>query len=257
MNSKKFRDRLIEMKKQKFIQAVEDSARAKGVPVPTINFKGCSQETENSLAHFHPDKYMICVSKRQLTMLDFEDIYETATHEVAHIFEQSHDAKFHQEHQDIRYKAWKPPKVGYVYGGGDIKPTKPVKKEEIDNVRCNYHLCRKKTALEQCKYCKGYYCKDHINPIQPGVLDITKDKPESLKLKYGEGHPCPAYIQFKIEEEQRINEEFGKALNKMSKKPMRMIESELGKSKKKANCILVLILIILIVLVLLKLKGTI
>lgn len=112
-------------------------------------------------------------------------------------------------------------------------------------------------VLEQCQYCKDYFCKDHIRAVQPGIVNLASDKPEALRLKSEEGHPCPAYIQSKIEEEKRINEDFGKALDRMSRRPLRRTEvrSSVIRGNRDNKLLIAVVVVVLIILVILKLTN--
>lgn len=88
-----FNKQLLLMKKEKFVEVVIKICKERNLPIPEINFDGCSEEN-NELAHYHPDENKICCSERQLHMQNFDDIFDTASHEVAHILELNHDSKF-------------------------------------------------------------------------------------------------------------------------------------------------------------------
>ncbi|MBI5158868.1 hypothetical protein HY992_01990 [Candidatus Micrarchaeota archaeon] len=116
-----FNENLLMQKRERFLEAVNKSCNDLSFTAPHVNFYGCSSETDDSLAHFHPDVYTICVSKIQLSKMNFEDVFNTATHEVTRIMELSHNDKFHRQHKELKARAWMPP-VGrgliYIRAGG-------------------------------------------------------------------------------------------------------------------------------------------
>jgi len=157
---------------------------------------------------------MICISKIQLIKLNYDEIEETATHEVTHILEKGHDAGFHREHEITKISAWRPPS-GVIHITGKGSKTSE-KKLRIDKTRCNYHLCRKKRKLEKCRYCKDYFCEEHIRPKPPGMPKFHSTKAEDIDFmeeyhKTG-GHPCLVYVDYIEREQKRKKEEYNRAL---------------------------------------------
>lgn len=102
-------NQVLEMKKKKFFEVVQRICLNRDLPIPILNFSGCDGETGNQLAHYHPDHNMICISERQLTMLNFEDVENVATHEVSHILIQDHSPNFDQENELNAIANWRPP----------------------------------------------------------------------------------------------------------------------------------------------------
>jgi len=66
-----FDKELLELKKKKFLEAVSRICENRNLPLPYVNFDGCPAENGDQLAHYHSDVNMICISKRQLTALNF------------------------------------------------------------------------------------------------------------------------------------------------------------------------------------------
>jgi len=181
-------EKILEIKKKKFIEVVYKICKRRDLPIPYINFDGCPDEDENQLAHYHLDTHIICVSESQLIkIIDIEDV---AIHEVTHILVMGHGSDFMNEETISSISSFSPP-AGTVFidgGGKTVKETfKEPKKSKIDKIRCNYHLCRKKRKLTKCRYCGGYYCKEHINPYKPYLFG-QKSNP-----KHKIGHPCIPY----------------------------------------------------------------
>ena len=118
--SEEFDVQLLETKKKKFIEVVNRICENRNLPAPYVNFDGCPEENEDQLAHYHPDVNMICISKRQLTVLNFDDLEEVAAHEVAHILEPNHNSNFRNEENTNKMFAWKPSGVVIIDGNQPV-----------------------------------------------------------------------------------------------------------------------------------------
>lgn len=222
MGGSKFDSQLLELKRKKFFEVVYITCKSRGLPLPTVNFDGCPGEDENQLAHYHPIGNRICVSDRQLTKLNFDNIEHTATHEVAHILEHNHGAGFQSEHEINSIGAFRPPPGVLVISENGSKPIKkPSRPVRVDTKRCNYHICREKTALYKCKLCESFFCSDHSNPRLSGMPTFKGIEPEDLLNESDESnsHPCPPYYDYlqKIDREEKAK--YGEALKKLLKKP--------------------------------------
>ena len=49
--------------------------------------------------------------------------------------------------------------------------------------KCDYHLCRKKTELHECKYCHNFFCKElsqyltsDLNPLGRKIIECCLEK---------------------------------------------------------------------------------
>ena len=129
--SENFDNQLLETKKKNFIEVVNRICGNRNLPLPYVNFDGCPAENRDQLAHYHSDVNMICISKRQLFVLNFEDLEEVAAHEVAHILEQNHDSNFRREENINKRIAWKPSGVVVIYGNQKVGL---LSKEEIEKI---------------------------------------------------------------------------------------------------------------------------
>jgi len=90
-------DQHLETKKQYARYAVEVICKSRNLPFPSFNFDGCPEEAEEELAHYHPDNNRICISKRQLNQLSFDELRDIVVHEAAHILVGNHDDDFNKE----------------------------------------------------------------------------------------------------------------------------------------------------------------
>ena len=121
--------------------------------------------------------------------------------------------------------------------------SKPKKKQREPNSKigiCHYHLCRKKTIVYRCKYCGGYFCKEHLQAKSPGMPRFNSTKPED-KLFMEEwrkpgGHPCVPYLEIWRAKQERKEEEYRQALDKLlHSKPLKTRHKPEVISKEKST----------------------
>ena len=94
MDARDFEYFLLKEKQQKFLEYVERSANFLKVDIPKVKFWECPKKKVNEVAHIHLPDGFICVSDSILKSMDFDDIKETASHEVTHLLNESHDWNF-------------------------------------------------------------------------------------------------------------------------------------------------------------------
>jgi len=223
-----FEENNLKAKEEVFKGAVKRASEVLALSTPPrVQFPEtqCPYDTGHELAHIHLDTGIICVSRTRLREMSLDQIEETASHEVAHLLNPSHDTEFQKTHSDMKLGMWSP--YGVVINGGERRkmPTKK-SKERIDKLVCNYHLCRKKTKLKQCSYCKRYFCKEHIKAKLPGTPKFDTSTSEgSRKLEEWRspgGHPCPDYFEHYEMEQENERTRYREALDKLlkSNKPL-------------------------------------
>ena len=139
-----FNKQLLLMKKEKFINTVIKICNERNLPIPEINFDGCPSEEIDELAHYHPDENKICCSERQLHMQNFDDIFDTASHEVAHILELNHDSGFIKQ-KNLNDKAGYmfPPGVTVIDNNTDNQSLSNYEKEQNLKI-LEDEICQKK-----------------------------------------------------------------------------------------------------------------
>jgi len=217
MDSETFRKKLLNTKKQRVIEIAYLVCEKERLPIPKINFKGCQQETENQLAHYHPDENKICISETQLHKLKtLKDVENTTYHELAHILEQNHGGGFVKTRNKFQLDTWRPPR-GVIYISAEVQrqireleSRQKSEKISVDKTLCNYHLCRKKRKLSQCPHCKRYFCSEHIRPVAPGKL--REDDSDYKSMSY---HPCGTYVDFARKKEENEHTAYRNALDAM------------------------------------------
>jgi hypothetical protein len=96
---------------------------------------------------------------------------------------------------------------------------------------CHYHLCRKRTKIYKCKYCGEYFCKEHLQAKPPGLprFDSTKHEDRLFMEEWHKpgGHPCVPYLEIWKAEQERKEEEYRQALDRLIKsKPIQFEKEE-------------------------------
>ena len=103
----------LEDKKQRFLQAVKDAAEFNGVKIPKVKFWGYKELnhfSSGTRAHIHIETNTICIPETELENMTYEEIEETASHEVSHLIEISHNPTFQGVKQETRTGIWRPPR---------------------------------------------------------------------------------------------------------------------------------------------------
>jgi len=204
---------LLDYKKELFLREVEKASANLGVITPRVKFWSHYENhfDEGERAHMHFNENLICIAEPELEIMNEEDIRETATHEVSHTHHHGHGWEFQKTNDNLGLSSWQPP--GGTIGAipeGYVRPK--AKKHRIIKDKCN--RCNKKIKTKECKYCGGYFCEEHLNPIEAGFNKFRKfvgnDKEKT--------HPCMGYNNYLIEEEARKEKEYEEALGRLCKK---------------------------------------
>ncbi len=215
---------LSKLKEECFRETVKKTAKTFGLKfTPTVKIWDgvCPYGSGNEIAHAHPKIRLICISRGNLEGLSLEDVEQTAVHETTHMRHLDHGSGFVTDMEDAQLTSWlishKPSQVTIK---SKIRAT-----PEIDKLRCNYHLCRKKTKLFKCKHCENYYCKEHKEPKLVLTLHYINTQHEPLRSQLYEiyksesGHPDVIFTKEHWEDLKFQKEEHEKkiwdALNKM------------------------------------------
>lgn len=95
---------------------------------------------------------------------------------------------------------------------------------------CHYHLCRKRTKIYRCKYCGEFFCKEHLRARPPGLPNFKTSHKDRLFMEEWHkpgGHPCVPYLEHWEAENQRKEEEYRRALDRLIKsKPVQFEKEE-------------------------------
>jgi len=116
-DQRKFNNNVIRMKQETFLHFVEKSAKELNLGfVPEVKFwkDYCPGMIGNEIAHIHEDTLTICISNIILKNLSDEEIRHTASHEVTHVVNITHDPDFHKTHKIVDGKIWSPRSGGIV-----------------------------------------------------------------------------------------------------------------------------------------------
>jgi len=169
MDYRHFKEHLMIQKKEMFLEYVKRASESIGSPfVPKVNFGYCPESTSD-IAHIHLDSGVICISEYRLESMTYEDIQDTATHEVAHLVETSHNGKFVNTHVNIKSSIWTP---SLIITGNKIKKENEasIYKEKNSN---------RKTSREKITEIEF---ENGINKV--GENEMTKE----LTLRIAESH---------------------------------------------------------------------
>ncbi len=89
--------------------------------------------------------------------------------------------------------------------------------------KCSYHLCRKETTVYKCEYCEDYFCEEHLPPTLVGMPNYQAETIKELlymeEWKNKDGHPCPPFVLYVKEMEEKRKEEYKKALEAIIEAP--------------------------------------
>jgi len=132
---------------------------------------------------------MICISKRQLTVLNFDDLEEVAAHEVAHILEPNHDSIFRKEENINKQIAWNPGGVVVIYSNQKVGL---LSKEEIEKIeealkRLQEQIEREKEEEIRRKYPLAPPKRSDVIIIKESPEDLDVDKAQISREIVGEG----------------------------------------------------------------------
>ena len=226
MDIRDFQKKNLDDKIKKFKSSVHRASVNLGVKQPRVKIHECPHSRGNEIAHCHTETGEICISEYSLNLLSIDEIINTANHEVAHLKHGHHEPSFHNTHQNLNASTWEPPSGGVVsFSEADLNRPMPKRKpNKIDEKSCNNYKTKihTKGKLIQCKYCDGYFCKDHSSPGLAGLRnfkDYNKFEEEKEEMMRGKNtHPCIPYNVYLDKKLEKKNEKYEKALNKLLSK---------------------------------------
>jgi hypothetical protein len=195
-------EKILRLKQIKFREAVYNVCTVRRMPRPEINFALCDQEDQYHIAHYHPGEHKICISPRQLSALNYDEIKDTVSHELAHYKFGDHDSAFKDEETSNSIAGFMPgPGVITVSNNPESDVTSARKRNRpIDASRCFYHMCGKKVDLHKCNYCEHRFCMLHELPKPVRISPLSeKDRIglfEELQASKLPTHPCSGYSEY-------------------------------------------------------------
>lgn len=178
---------------------------------PIIFCDGYTSEGPNAIACIDIISCTIQVSRIHLQKQRVEEIKKTVAHEITHLIVPDHTPEFYKILNEILAGTWQPEfSTGLVFidGGAEVElSTQETKKESHPNkdmTYCNYHLCREKTKLLCCPYCKDYFCLDHIKPMPPIFPNFDYPNKFNEQKNRDTHHPCPSYYDHLVKKIRKI-----------------------------------------------------
>ena len=160
---------------------------------------------------------MICISKRQLTVLNFDDLEEVAAHEVTHILEPNHDSNFRNEENTNKMFAWKPSGVVIIDGN---QPVDDSTKEAMEKTEEGLKRLQEQIEREE----EEIRWKFPLAPPKSSDVIIIKESPEDLEY----------FKKLQKEERKKSYIEPKQIRNKLKKRKVFSIRRERGESDIKA-----------------------
>jgi len=96
---------------------------------------------------------------------------------------------------------------------------------------CHYHLCRKRTEVHKCKYCGESFCKEHLNAKPPGLprFEGTSHQDRLFMEEWHKpgGHPCMPFLSHWEAENERKEQKYRQALDRLIRsKPIQFEKEE-------------------------------
>ncbi|GEM_PF-6533213 len=224
VESRRFEQDLLRIKRGKFLVAVEDAARQLNVKTPAVKFWDdfCPYKKDNEIAHIHIEQNIICIADSQLKIMTFEEIEKTAVHEVTHIIHPHHKEDFHSLNKETKINIWNPKNKSFTTDTEKEIEKKRNKKRRVDLNSCHFFSCEVKNELNKCLYCEKKFCKEHLDPRPPGMPRFKSTKNEDIAFmnewrKPG-GHGCVQYINSWETENENKSKAYNEALNRLLEK---------------------------------------
>lgn len=227
---------ILKYKKDLFSKEVEKSAIALGVPIPQIKFWKHYEDhfDKGERAHIHIKERLICISEPELNIMDEDEIIETATHEVAHLYDAGHGPAFQDAQIDLKIASW-----AQKYGRNGAFPEgyTPTREKKIIKNKC--FECNSKKDLHKCKYCEFYFCEKHKKPKLAGFINFKSTNPRDLAIieesKKEGGHPCIPYTKYLEEKKKREEKNYDYALNNLLSNKRNLVKNYTFKVGKVSN----------------------
>ncbi len=177
-------EHLIIIKQSRFLDEVRRASETIGYFVPYVNFNGCSS-FGNEAAHIHIEDNIICVSEHYLERATYEDIKNTAIHEVAHLINATHNFSFYQNQTLIKSHSWKPPIPPRKHMADDQKEI--LMKEMEEHIRKYRVIYVDENGDEYyLKGRKGFrkYLKDEFPNIKPLPVLPVEEQGLTSKIEF-------------------------------------------------------------------------
>ena len=180
---------------------VSRSAQYMGVPEPGVVFweAHCPERIGDEWAHCHVERGQICVSLADLRMMNFDQIDQTATHEVTHLRHKSHNPVFQEAHTQLKIASWRPPAGTTLIRGDKLSQSQSVSKRHRKSYRLQCQLvgCSQRKDLKPCPFCGRRFCPEHIRQKIPSSLrsriQLRNKVPDEARIDDEHAHACQRY----------------------------------------------------------------
>lgn len=205
------KDKFLDDRKARFLAAAIRAAKVLGISKEEfeVRFWDCPEFTGEELAHCHYDTRLICVSERELSLMNYDLIEEVASHEITHLKDEKcehpkyHSPEFYRRHDAVQQEMWTPPSgVTHIRRSSKKIKLKGKKSTGVVKSKCNLHQCQKRRKTNKCDYCEDYFCSEHIRPKEPRMRNTNSSDAldRYAKLDKG-GHPCPDFLNHKLRQQ--------------------------------------------------------
>lgn len=193
MDIREFNDHILLSKKAQFLSYVKQAAETIGEPIPEVNFEGCASFDED-LAHIHIEQNKICISEQYLKRATYEELHDTATHEVTHLIDETHNINFEKAHINVKTASWIREHTSNLIDDTNslnsdcnVTPLQKVEKietleflrrqyrillSEIDDCVDRGHLIKRKELLDEL-----FILSEKIRAIETPISEPTGEKP--------------------------------------------------------------------------------
>jgi len=202
MDIREFNDRILISKKVHFLACVKLAAETINAPIPKVNFEGCTS-FKDELAHIHLDQNKICISEQYLKRATDEDLRDTATHEVTHLIDETHNISFVKAHINVKTASWvqdhtcnvieetkrlnsncvtPAPKIEKIETLESLKSQYRILISEIDDSVGKGHLIKRNELLEKASKVAGEI-RAIETPISETNLEPQPHKPDWVDIE--------------------------------------------------------------------------
>ncbi|HLC86702.1 MAG TPA: hypothetical protein VJH65_00280, partial [Candidatus Nanoarchaeia archaeon] len=187
------------------------------VSIPHVKFWDSYENhfDKSERAHIHLEDNLICIAEPELEIMSEEDIRITATHEVSHLHHIDHGVEFQKTHENLELGAWQPPAGTIGALPENYKLPKKEKEREQRAIKYKCNFCDKRKKTKKCVHCGGYFCEEHIKPIEPYIGIISESR---YRVDEKNTHSCFPYSKYLIKKKEKEDEEYSKTLDNLLKK---------------------------------------
>ena len=245
MNIREFNDHILHSKKAHFLACVKLAAETINAPIPKVNFEGCTS-FDDDLAHIHTDQNKICVLEEYLKRATDEDLHDTATHEVTHLIDETHNISFVKAHSSVKTASWirkhtsnvinetkmlnsycvtPAPKVEKIEPLESLKSQYRILISEIDDCIGKGHLIKRKELLEKVSKVAGEI-RAIETPISETNVEQQTHNPDWVDIENEKHNLDLSKIPLEEKNTKELTEDIKTQELVSTKKELRVLEPE-------------------------------